>query len=489
VWSHQIKHFNKICNTLENHLSYVDVSIMGSGKSFLCLAFCIYFNLDLGIVCPKSVEDNWNTIGQTYGIKIKFIISYHGLRGNKKYPPTHGLLNRVDGNFTTTEYFKKLVKGRLLLIFDEFHNIKNDNDTFLASYTLVKEIINLSKQGHASRIGLLSATPFDKKEQSVSALKMLGIISQDKLYEYDKNSKLYELYGIKEAINKCYRINPDTTYQITAKTINRNTIGSICHDLYTQVIKAVFVSAMPLKQKTVNGVVTKKIVRDAKNGYYNMSCEDVLKISNGISLLTSAVKYKLDSDDVNKNCWNDITTALVMIESGKIDTPVRLIEQDLTNNPKAKAIIYFNYIDHIELAAKKLKKYNPLVMYGKTSKKRRKEIIELFQQSNMDCRVLISNPKVGGVGIELDDKHGDFIRYMYIIPTYNYLDLHQAAGRTFRQGTKSDTIIRFIYSKDYPHETSILNAIARKRNIVRDIIIDEDKSILLPGEYESYIED
>jgi len=165
-----------------------------------------------------------------------------------------------------------------------------------------------------------------------------------------------------------------------------------------------------------------------------------------------------------------------------------LAKQDLDSNSHCKVIIYCNYIRDIKEVARQLSEYKPSVMYGETKDKDRQKIISGFQENNDKYRVIVSNPKVGGIGIGLDDKVGNRPRMMYILPSYHFTDEYQATGRIHREGTKSKAIIRFIYSKDFPYETGILNSMALKSRVARDMVTKEQRSVLFPGEYDELIE-
>ena len=166
----------------------------------------------------------------------------------------------------------------------------------------------------------------------------------------------------------------------------------------------------------------------------------------------------------------------------------RLTTRDLTKDPHCKVIIYFNYIRDIKEAARQLSKYKPLVMFGETKENERQVLIRNFQADSDEFRIIISNPKVGGIGIDLDDKIGTRPRIMYILPSYFFTDQFQACGRSHRNGTKSKAVVRFIYSRDFPHETGILNSMIMKSKITKSMLIDTENDITFPGEYEELVE-
>ena len=57
-----------------------------------------------------------------------------------------------------------------------------------------------------------------------------------------------------------------------------------------------------------------------------------------------------------------------------------------------------------------------------------------------------------------------------------------------RAKSESDNIVRFVYSKLYPEETSIINAMTTKGKIFRQMSNDLDRKIKYPNEYEVEIE-
>jgi len=483
IQSYQIDHLNRVCNILHHHHCYVDTSRMGSGKTIIAIAVAQKYGLSLIVVCPVSTSTKWQAECAKYGVKLITTISYASLRGSKKYVPTHGLLIRREDDYTVTEDYLKYVQAGILLVFDEVQNVKNDNAQLHAAHCLVTSLVSISS---SSRIALLSETLCDQIKCSESLLKIMGIITKDKLYRYDQNLKLYEPEGIDQVINKAKSLDLETTNKILKTFIlDKKTASPLCYDLYDKVIKHYLSSSMSLKYQTKEIIITK----DACNGYYEMEPNDIELLHKGVSLLARSTRYREDTGtvDLRLGNWGEITQALIMIEQSKVNVAIRLVKQDLLSNPDCKVILYFNFIEDMKTLCDKLSEFNPLLMYGQTKLKKRDQIIQKFQSDNNDYRLLISNARVGGVGIDLDDHTGNHPRFMYIIPSYNFIELHQATGRVFRNTTKSSPKIRFIYSKQYPKETSIINALSRKAEVTRNMSYDPTDN-KFPDDYSTYIE-
>lgn len=475
----QKEHYLNLVNIIENNIAYIDNSPTGTGKTIITLSLCKTFGWPIGVIGLKSNLEMWKKYADIYGVELKFLLSYQSLQGVVGKNPRHGLLARKGKDYEVTEKFKNMVSEGLLVVFDECQKLKNDNLLLASCHELVKEIVEQANSGVASRIGLLSATPFDKLEHSSYILKMCGIITNSKLYEYNRSSKSYNLLGLKQAFNWCDEIDPHQTQFIMRQAINKTTINKICLDLYINIVKKRITSALP----------PNKFVKDAKNGYYDFSESDDELLEKGILMLSNAVNYCSKTNKTGKsNNWLQTSKALIMIQRSKVNVMIRLAKKELEKDPNCKVVLYFKYLDNIQTVYEKLKKYGSLYIDGSKNEQERKKARDLFQENNNKYRVIVSNTQVNGTGVELDDKFGNHPRFMFMIPDYALLDSHQAAGRICRAESKSMGTIRFVYSKKHPIETNILNAMLRKTRILRDVIIDDNKDVLLPGEYGIEIE-
>lgn len=484
IFPYQREHFQRVLEILENELGYLDVSAFGSGKTHICLAVAAAFDMGILIVGPKTVLPNWQKNCKLYGVRLYDALTYNSLRGTEKSGIKHELLERNGDKFSTTEKFQEYAESGMLIVFDECHNLKNEKSQQLeAAHVLVKEASRLAQMGCNVRVAALSATPADKKENITSLFKILGIVRSEKLYKYDRSKKNYESVGLQEAINKCNRYDPDSTFHVICRPVNKTTSKLICHELYTRVLKKVITSSMPAPPIEAQ--------KDVKNLFAIMPPEDVERMKAGALLFASATSYSQEIGQVNYSAvkWGDVILSRREIDSSKVNTIVRLSRARLDADPNCKVIIYFTFKRDMQQSAKLLKKYNPLIMNGDTIKtEERTELMDKFQRNDNKYRVFISNPKVGGLGVELDDKHGNHLRYMFIAPSYMFIDQFQATGRIHRKETKSKATIRFIYSREFPWETSLLNSIAEKSKIARDMIDNGNNEIVFPGEYNEEIE-
>lgn len=482
LFPYQVEHFERVKEILSTSCSYLDVSSFGAGKGHIPLAIAATYKMGVLVIAPKSVLSTWKKNAEKYGIHVFALLTYAALRGTVKNGVKHNLLVRDGDNFTPTNMLEECARHGLLIIYDECHALKNENSQLFAAHAISKEAVRLAKIGYNIRIACLSATPCDKKENVTSLFKIMGILVTDELYKYERSSKTYKLTGLNDAINKAKRYDPETTFHATARAVNKTNIKVICHDLYTRVLKKHITSSMPKPP-----IEAKQVI---KNYYAIMPAEDLEKMKAGAMLFSSATNYQFDTHavDLSKTNWGDVVNSRRQIDSAKLPTMVRLAKQELESSPNLKVILYMTYIRDMETAFNMLQKYNPLVLNGNVIKiEDRDEIIEKFQRPDNKYRVLISNPKVGGQGLNIDDIHGNYPRTTIMLPSYFFVELYQSTGRTSRLTSKSDSKVWFLYSRECNFETNLLNSIASKSLVVRDMI-NSEQGMLLPSEYEEEIE-
>ena len=484
IFPYQKEHYKKILTILQNELGYLDVSMFGCGKTHVALAVAATFQMGILVVGPKTILANWRKQAKIYGVHLYDAFTYSALRGSEATGVKHDLLEREGEEFFPTEKLEEYAKRGILLIFDECHALKNDKSQQLsATQALTREASRLSRMGYNIRIAGLSATPADKKENITSLFKLMGIINSNNLYKYDRSSKSYISVGLQEAINKCNRYDPDTTFHIICRPVNKSTAKLICHELYTRVLKKHITSSMPKPPIDVE--------KDVKNLFAIMPPKDVERLKQGAMLFSSATSYRHETSEISSKVnWGDVILSRREIDSAKVNTMVRLAKEHLDANPNCKVILYYTFKRDMKESMRQLEKYNPLLMNGDVIKDEdRTELMDKFQQHDNEYRVFISNPKVGGLGVELDDKYGDQPRYMFIAPSYMFIDQFQATGRIHRKETKSKATIRFVYSRDFPYEDSIFQSMAEKSKVARDMILSNDiNDVIFPGEIDEDIE-
>lgn len=477
-------HVDRLEEILTEQYCAFDMSMMGSGKTYTTTALALRLEFEhVIVVCPVPLEAKWKTMSR-FGVNLTRVISYPSLISRKGCVPKHGLLDRIDIDeetfFKPTDLLKELISEGCLIVFDEAQKFKNKNETWKACQVLSSTVLKI---GGTSRFVLLSGTPIDKEEHAINMMQMMGFIQSPRLYMFDKEERRLRLYGAQELIDYCKTVDLNLTLEFlrlnpfTADNVRHN-----CYLMFQQILKRKIATAMP-------SPVTKI---DSKNGYYNIySQEDRKLLTESIEHLSTKLRFneREGTVDTRNGGFGAIQKCLMGIEKSKINSMARITRNTLNEHPNGKVCVFVNYTEGLFRLAELLKDFNPIVMYGAIQPKKRQALFDMFQAPNLKSRLLIGNLTICSAGIDLDDKDGRFPRYAFASPNYTILDLHQLTRRFVRLDSKSNATFRFFYGKIGRKETSILSALVRKTQVMKDTLeMQVDEGVVFPGDYKEDIE-
>jgi hypothetical protein len=490
----QIAHYHRTTEILNSFNFYVDGSEMGTGKTYIAAAHAITRQLPVIVLCPKIARQAWLEVCAIYGISLwdlletGGVITYDTMRSVKGHQPRHGLLERDDSTkpptFRATPLLTEIIRSGVLVIFDECQKLKNDGDQYHAAKVVMRQLYTV---GGRSRAAFLSGTSMNKPEHAKNFLKFVGFIQQRNLYS--KIQGQVRLEGVDELHSWARLINPKGLESFMLSHPFRSTsVGSkdYVFQLYAEVIRPGVMSIMP----------SLKLDKDVKNGYYRLEPEDEMKYTKGISSLASVAYYNESTGTIvrTKENMGAITTALMTIQDAKKKAMARKAREDLMANPNCKVVLFADYykpiedesISTIDYLLQALADFHPLELTGRVNENRRSENVSRFQEQNANYRVIVGNPKVGGLSINLHDITGNFPRIMYIMPGYSINELHQATGRISRDGLIGKAIIRFFYGFSGAPENGILSAFARGGEVMEKI--HAEQGTRFPNQYENEYE-
>jgi hypothetical protein len=507
----QYDHFQRVCNILKYYHIYFDQSSLGSGKTFVALAVCLFFNLKLFVVCPVSSTYMWKKLADEYKVDILDIVSYARLRGQcmtkkLKHPYLHRYSFNDDTNkksqitYEATEMFKQQCSEGLMVIVDEGHNFKNDG----LQCRSVQALFDAVRGSQYARAGVLSGSLIDQIPMCVNMLRTLGYYGERsrKLYFYNVGTRRHDYTGYQEIIENCRRMDPQTTKELELEFLPEGggnhgasakqrsllkTIHTNVYTLFTHVVLEKCSSSMP----------DPKLPADLKNGFYIILSEPMKQLAKeSMFNIQKATGYKMTrtgqaSIQWRKKSLDVITKSLANYEMSLLEICVRQTLSWLINNPQGKVVIMASYTRSLMLLYHQLSKYyEAALFYGRMNSVAREQTEKRFQ-TDPSLRILISNIQCGGQGINLHDtsQGGKCPRIEFILPTYKLLSLYQACGRVVRRGMTSTGTVRIVYSSEYPLD-NVFDAIARKSNVLMDINQRGAGGTrrLYPGEFEKYIE-
>lgn len=147
-------------NKLEKYNGCIIADSVGLGKTFSALGVIKYYemrNKDVLVLCPKKLEDNWNTYRHNdttnilAGDRLRYDVLFHTDLSRESGDSNGRKLEQVNwGNYG-------------LVVIDESHNFRNNNTVEGKENRYQKLLNKIVKDGIETKVLMLSATPVNNR--------------------------------------------------------------------------------------------------------------------------------------------------------------------------------------------------------------------------------------------------------------------------------------------------------------------------------------
>lgn len=477
--------------------SAVDLSLMGSGKTYTSNALARSLGLNLAVICPNATKSNWRSISNSFGFyNVDLVCKPTKPRVRKTDSQTrkrkrssreedesertnasdatawvmnyerlavggYGRLCRdATGKFEASPIWISEVRRGVLLVLDESHFLKNEGRVRTdAAMALVEPIYREFCAGGKSRVLILTGTPMDNViEQSPLLARLMGLYRRPLTRVDSVSGRVAE--GLSELLDSAgfsAKEREETVARVLAS--NSSALGeTVTAVLLKRVAKERFFSMPP-------PVLPTKF--DVANEFCRISDEGRRVVSSGVQKLRIALSFLSNCDRNDQvaiaRAFNMIRGAMVTIQLGKVEILVRRTREILRQNPRSKVIIALSVVEAIRECERRLAEFRPMVYFGKTPLRERQEILNAFQSESLDRRLLVCNQSMCANGIPMHDLHGNRPRTLLAVPSHHLLEMLQMSYRVHRMGGKSDATVRWIYVQgDAVAEHELLRNISRK---------------------------
>lgn len=455
----------------------INSSDTGTGKTITSIALLIEFNVPAIVICPTNVKTMWESQFLIYGIKQYKLFTYDEFRGRLTKGKTESeeyimdnMVERtiIKGKSRNTvkinilpefdDWFNKY-GGSGLIIFDEFHKIKNEKT---ATTVVARSLINycLSAQDSTIRLLLLSATPFDKIENFETFFRNVGFLTKTRVEGMkevlDNESTLLENLGAYDDVDdlaesfkkysRSYSVDDKQIFMIEAyKTLRKNTGVLISVDDILKTDPSAFNGNKVYKRNGYFKLPADIIegVRSQMNILYDLNnmvkVEGIEKIQviagviRSIEKLETMLFARLAFDKINRrNHKGQFDKVIVSLESRENVQKVKRLVDDMVN---------MNEIE--KLASDYLNQSN---------EKKKEKILDTI---NIKTQYLIDNNNISIAEIELiryysknsiDDEYKDL----------DYLkDKYKEEGNLGMYKPICDEIMDFIESDTYSEQKAL----------------------------------
>lgn len=452
--SYQVPHVYQLYESLQNNKCVLDASDTGTGKTYTTIMLCKLLNLRPFIISPKSVLTNWIDVSEKLGVKIFGLSNYELLKNCKYYTenleyadcPYMDIITKLPDKSTKRILVKskkpdkseeenksknrskenKQIKDFIfqlpedvILIFDEAHRCKNHKTT--------TSRLLLSLSSTKNKIVLLSATITDK----IECFKPFGVA-----FGFYEEKRQYNIWMAR---------------QIKMKKISYK---NLCLDEDQLKLKIIHDSIFPnfgsrMKIKELGNLFPSNQI--LSKCYYLENNNEVNKLYDELNCALEDLKDK----EKRSEALGKIIRIRQRLELIRVPIFLDLANSAIDNG--YSIVIFVNYRATMDYLCHHLN--CDCTINGDQSIEERNLCIEDFQSNKK--KIMIATIQAGGVGISLNDIHGNHPRMSLISPTWSGQDLQQALGRIHRAGSKTPALQRIVYIAN-SYEEDICKLIEKK---------------------------
>lgn len=505
----QVVHVETLISVLKRFPYAIDTTLMGGGKSFAAAA--VAERLRFGtvvIVCPASLEHQWTSLLDTPEYKIetitrRVVVSYESLRSDK-CATTHGLLVKNDAEFACSPKLSEMIASGALFIFDEAHRLKNDVLTTKAVGVITRSIA-ASFETSPTRYLLLSGTLYDQASHAITLMVTLGIMSSREVCRVDRSIRTVKLTGGAELIDFVKRrimlkaeSDPDPDIgqrEVTCASAAEEFVLNVVSEFVLPAISSTMVLESEVsnddREARVRSIDCANLIADLRKTEALGFGGERASYSSRVKHLAEAVGY----GTTNKINLGAFMRAIRELEIAKAPTVARLALDALAAE-RAKVVIVAKYRHSIDVIESILKDKigGVVVVNGSMAPVDRVEVFKAFQQPTPEVRVIIATLDIIALGVNLDDQSGEWPRFMFAMPSFYAINMHQLIRRIYRRFTIGKATVRIVYGATQSgmgfREDLIMRSGAQKAKNIRGTMRESAaRKILFADQYATIDEE
>ncbi|MHA1298205.1 MAG: DEAD/DEAH box helicase [Candidatus Helarchaeota archaeon] len=425
---------------------------MGLGKTIQYIAFLLFekearnINGPSLLICPTTILTNWCHEITRFAPSIKYLI-YHDSPKNRQK-----MVKKIkDYDLILTTYailqkdLKQLQKIKWAgIVLDEAQNIKNPR---------TKKSIAIKKLQAGYRI-VLTGTPI---ENHLSELWSIFDFLNPKYFGGFKSFKKQfiipiERYQHKEAIERLNNmVRPFVLRRIKSDK-------SIIKDLPEKVENKVY-CGLSREQITLYSSVLTDMMLQISNSDGIKRKGLILSILNKLKQICNHPAQFLSDDNFQ------------IQRSGKFEMLITLISKIISKNEHV--LIFTQYVKMGEILKKYLENvFNETVLFlhGSINRKKREQLIKIFQEGQNTPHIFILSIRAGGLGLNLTRAH----HVIHYDRWWNPAVENQATDRAYRIGQEKDVMVYKLISHGTIEEQ--IDKMIEKKKFLADSIINKGEA-------------
>lgn len=378
--AYQESGIEKLTRSLEEIGAALDMSDMGTGKTWKALFIAKRLGLPVAVICPAITKTQWRDAAEKVGVELRLCESYQKC--------VRGTANKITKQGGKRKQFKFEHPAKTLFVFDEVHNCRNHK----AQNSLL--LMDCADAGY--KVLMLSATPFENSTQ----LKAIG-------HALKYVNRLRWWY-----------------WCLSSGGCRHGAFGGLDYVGGQKVMAGIRRAIEDRVDRT--SIAEVGDLPDFKLQTRMIDAGDCEAIDNAYTALLETYAQTTKHAIVQRLRYRQI------IEHEKIKHLYELAQEFV--DAGQKVIHFVNFSDTVD-SLYQLHEGEFGVIDGRVTGDKRQQVVDDFQAGKLAG--LIVQIQSGGVGLNLQDTVGDAPRTAILNLTDSATLFRQATGRTFRDGSKS----------------------------------------------------
>lgn len=455
------KYQNDCLEKAGNKTAFAVFAEMGTGKTKMAIdrAYKLWSEgiIDAAIVvAPKGVHEEWvidhipgNTppriaIQATYFSKKPWAMEGSPHAGPFWWTINFDGLNTKVGGASTAEFCRRF-HGRMMLIVDESHNVKNAQTQRWKAVAAVR--------ASASHVLILSGTPVAKSLEDYWAQYKL---MDDRIIGCKYITTFRSRYCVMGGFEGRSVVGHKNQEELFALT-----------EPYTFRITKLEGLDLPEKVRTESSF---NMTPEMAHIYKQMKKNLMIELNNGIIQTAANAAVALTR-------LQQITSGYIPHDDGTItlldDNPRLQTLMNCLNEIDGKVVIWCRFRADIEIVKRALGA-EAVTYHGSDSPDQRRQAKEAFIDPKSSVRFMVSNPAAGGTGI--DGYQHVCHHNIYYSNSFNSIHRWQSEDRTHRSGTKQNVIYTDLICRGGIDKKVLANLMDKKG--VSDWILDDIRRMI-----------
>lgn len=424
--------FLRIAGTIyPTYHCYIDTSETGRGKTIVALAVAKHYGLSLFVVGIPTLRSQWTSEAARYGVELAEYVSYQSLRGSR----CRWLEPSDDAErYQATRDLTALCEKGTLFVFDEWQNSAN----LTAQYYAARAVCNTALQHPASYCALLSATPMTCDKQVRQLLHFTGVMVHQRISrpgEHVDGVAVTVALGYQE-LEQFHQLLRRDGHEVAPMPPLTKTV---LVKFYTEIVKPFM----------VGGIVddTPKATRLHRSALHcSISRCTAPLLKSAIHALSNGAEYDAELH-VARRKGIDGSMLHYLGEVHKHMSELFVARAlEVLDRPLTKVVLFLKFKAHISLMRQMLEDVTGvLVLDGSVPQAKRGPAVDDFTGPDMTNRVLITQIRVGGVGVNMQSRVPGMQIHGFCVPDWSFVDIEQAAGRIYRSPYLNDAHFSVVY--------------------------------------------